>query len=88
MTGSVFSLEVGTLVPGDAEPGESIQDDAGVLLGAALAIGILDPQHMGAAGMAGEQPVEQCRARAADMEVSCGGGCESNSRFHHGISKA
>ena len=47
-------------------------------LGAPLLVGVLDPQDEGAAGVPGEQPVEQRRAGAADVEVAGGGGGEAD----------
>src|SRR4051812_30589536 len=83
MPGSVFALEERALVPGDAEPVETVQDDAGVLLRAALAVGVLDPKHVDAAGVSGIEPVEQRGAGAADVEVTGRGGSEADSGFRH-----
>ena len=43
-------------------------------LGGALAVGILDAQQELAAGVAGVEPIEQRRARPADMQVAGGRG--------------
>ena len=45
-----------------------VEDRVDRRLGRARLVGILDPQQEFAAMMAGEQPVEQRGARAADME--------------------
>ena len=44
VAGPVLSLKQRALVPGDAEPGEPVEDDPGVRLGAALAVGVLDAE--------------------------------------------
>ncbi len=65
----VCALEEGALVPGDAEPGEAVEDHLGVGVGAPLPVGILDPQHHRAAGLPGVQPVEERGAGAANVEI-------------------
>src|SRR5262249_9166837 len=61
-------LEHDLAIPGEAEPGEAVDDRVDCGGGRALAVGVLDPQQHLSAGMAGEQPVEQRCAPAADME--------------------
>ncbi len=68
MPGGARELMHGVAVPGDAEPGQAVEDGVDRRLGGALAVGILDPQQHLAAGARGIEPVEQRRARAADME--------------------
>ena len=51
------------------------------LRGGAFAVGILDAQQEGAAGVAGIEPVEQGGARAADMQHACGRGRKAQDRF-------
>ena len=79
---AVPALEEGTLVPGDPQPGEAVENHLGVRLGAPLLVGVLDPQDEGAAGVPGEQPVEQRRAGAADVEIAGGGGSEADAGSH------
>ena len=83
VAGAVLALEERPLVPGDPQPAEPVEDDAGVALGAALAVGVLDTKHECAAGVPGVEPVEQRGARAADVQVSRGGGSEADARRGH-----
>ena len=55
-------------VPIEAEPAHPVEDRVDRLLGRARLVGVLDPQQELAAVVAGEQPVEQRRARAADVQ--------------------
>ena len=61
-------LVIGLAVALDAEPAQAVEDRLDRRLGRAGAVGILDPQQIFAAVMAREQPVEQGRARAADVQ--------------------
>jgi hypothetical protein len=72
MTRCVLSLEEWTLIPGDPEPGQAIQDDLRMLGSAALAVGVLDTKDVRAAGVPGEQPIEERRAGTPDMELAGG----------------
>ncbi len=81
---SVLALEEGSFVPGDAEPGEPVEDDLGVALGASLPIGVLDAKHQRAAGVAGKEPVEQRGASAADVEIAGGRRSETDAGSGHG----
>src|SRR3954453_22109173 len=83
MAVAVVGLKEGALVAGNAEPVEAVEDHAGVRLGAALAVGILDPKEEGAAGMTGEEPVEESGPGTADVEVSGGRRREANARRGH-----
>jgi hypothetical protein len=65
-----LGLQDRTLVPVELQPRERIEDLLDVLGRRALAVGVLDAQHELAAGVPGEQPVEQRRARAADVQRS------------------
>jgi hypothetical protein len=84
MAGGAGGLEHRRLVGREAEPGEALQDDVHGLLGAALAVGVLDAQEEGAAMVAGEEVVEQGGAGAADMEQAGGAGGEAGSDGHAG----
>ena len=80
-----LGLEVGarvasdfrTFVPVEVEPLHGVQDDLDVLFGRAFGVGVLDAQDEGAAHRAGECPVIDCGARAADMQTPSGRGCEA-----------
>ena len=69
-------------IPIEAEPAEAVEDDIDGFLGIARGVGVFNAQHEGAAGVAGVKPVEQSRARAADVEEAGGRWCESNPSFH------
>ena len=84
VAGGVLALEERALVPGEAEPAEPVEDDPGVRLGAALAVGVLDAEHEGAAGVPGVEPVEERGAGAADVEVAGGRRSEADAGWGHG----
>ena len=85
MPGRVLSLEKRPFIPGDSEPAQSIQNDFGMLLGATLAVGVLDPEHVSTAGMPGIEPVEERRACSPDVEVSGGRWGEADAWWVHGL---
>ncbi len=58
------------LVPGEAEPLESLEDRARAFVGAAGAIGVLDAEQERSAVLAREEPVVERRARTADVEIA------------------
>jgi len=60
-------------VPAEIEPAHAIQDGIYRRLGGARTIGVLDAEQEFAAMVPGEQPVEQRRARPADMQISSRG---------------
>ena len=62
----------GLAVPGQPQPGEPVEDRGNRRVGGALAVGVLDPEQHPAAGVAGIEPVEERRARPADMEEAGG----------------
>ena len=72
-----LALPVGAFVPGEAEPGEAIEDRLLVLRRGALDVGILDSKDEDALVVAGEDPVEQGRPRDTDVEGPRGAGGES-----------
>ncbi len=82
--GAILALKERPLVPGDAEPAHAVKNHLRVRVGAALLVGVLDPQHEGAAGPLGEEPVEERRPGPADVEVAGGGGGEADTRCGHG----
>ncbi|MPM50098.1 hypothetical protein SDC9_96833 [bioreactor metagenome] len=67
---AVRSADVGALVPGDAEPVQRVEDIVVRLLGGPGNVGVLDPEHQGAAVVAREGVVEQRGADIADMQVA------------------
>src|SRR4029079_1560819 len=67
-------LEDNLSVPGNAEPGQSIDNGVYRRRCRPFPVGILDPQEHLAAMPSGVQPVEQGRAAATDMEKSSGRG--------------
>src|SRR5690606_8637308 len=83
-----FTLEVGaelaadlrSLVPVEAEPAQGVEDGPHAVEAGALLVRVLDAQHEGAALAAGPEPVEQRRARAADVQITAGGGGEAHPR--------
>ena len=73
-------LEIGLAVAADPKPVEAVEDRVDRLLGRAGLVRILDAQQILAAVMAGEQPVEQRGARAADVEIAGRRGREAGRR--------
>ena len=72
------------LVPLMPEPVEAVEDVALERLGAAGDVGVLEPEHERPAGVAGEQVVEQGRARGADVEGPRGAGRDADAVDGHG----
>ena len=66
------------LVPIELEPPERVDDEADVLVGRARPVGVLDPEDEDAAVTARVEPVEQRRARAADVQVPGRAGREAH----------
>ena len=79
------ALEHGLLVPIEAEPGEAVEDDLGVLVGRALLVGVFDAEQELAAHPARVQPIEERGAGAADVQIAGGRGGEAdaNGGFRH-----
>ena len=57
-------------LPVEAEPGQAVEDRLRGRVGRTLAVCVLDAQQHRAAGVSGIEPVEQRRARAADVQDS------------------
>ena len=76
--GAAGAAHLGALVPIEAEPAQSAQNDLRVFLGGALGIGVLDAQHERAARGASKRPVVNSRAGAADMKLARGRRRETN----------
>ena len=69
-----------SLVPVQLEPAQGVEDLLDVLRSRALAVGVLDPEDQRTAPVACDEPVVECRARAADVQRACRRGGESNSK--------
>ena len=67
---AAIRVDLRPLVPVEAEPGQPLGDAGERALDQALAVGVLDPQHHGAAVVACEEPVEERGVRRADMEIA------------------
>src|SRR5512138_823914 len=63
-------LVIRALVPREPEPRHALQDGRRMRVTGPLAVRILDAQHEHAAMAARKQPVEQRRARSADVQVA------------------
>ena len=66
----VRAADVGPFVPVEPQPAQAVDDAGDHLPRRSLGVGVLDAQHEGAAVPPREQPVEQRRARAADVKVA------------------
>ena len=75
--------DLGPLIPVDAQPPEPVQNRLQRRGHVALGIGVVNPQQELPFVPAGEQPVEQRRAHAADVEVSGGTGREARTDLRH-----
>ena len=78
-------LVIFVAVPIEAEPAQPVEDRVDRRLGRARLVGVLDPQQVLAAVVAGEQPVEQRGARAADMQEAGGRGREAGDDGGRGL---
>ena len=72
MAGEPGALEDGGFVPVESEPFEAVEDDLGVFVGGTCLVGVFDPQQELPALAAGEEPVEEGGAGAADVEIAGG----------------
>jgi hypothetical protein len=57
-------------IPREAEPFESLEDRTRALVRAARAVRVLDAKQELATVLPGEEPVVECRARAADVQIA------------------
>ena len=78
LVGAERAADVGTLVPVEPEPLHGAKDYLGVLLGGAGRVGVVDSQDEGAVVRAGEGPVVDRGARAADVQLARGRGREAD----------
>ena len=65
-----LGLEDRALVPVQPEPRQGAIDPLGPLVAVALGVGVLDAQQERTALLTGEEPVEQGRAGASDVEIA------------------
>jgi hypothetical protein len=72
IVGRVRTADVRAFVPIDAQPAEAVQDRGERFVDVSLRVGVVDPQNELAAVPAGEQPVEERRAHAADVQIAGG----------------
>src|SRR5262249_60483983 len=73
-------------VPVRLEPAQRVDDVLDVLVGGPRAVGVLDAQDERPAVMPRVEPVEERRARAADVEVTRGAGREAYANLAwHGL---
>ena len=70
ITAEAPRLVVGTLVVIEAEPLQTFEDSTDHLFAGSLDVGVFDAEDEFAAGLAGEQPVEQCGTRPTDMQIA------------------
>ncbi len=75
-------LVEGSLVPVEAQPLEFCQEALCQFGAVAFGVGVLDTQHVGATCRAGEQPVEQGRPRASNVEEAGWRWCKPDSGGH------
>ena len=78
--GKAFGLLV-LFVPGQTQPAQSLEDGLDAGLGVALDIGVVQAQHHGSVVVAGIEPIENKRARAADVEKTGGRRRKSNANI-------
>ena len=68
----VRTADVRSFVPIEAQPAKPFDDAGDHVPRRALGIGVFDPEHEGAVMTTSEQPVEERRACATDMQVARG----------------
>src|SRR5687767_4690862 len=80
----VGTADFRTFVPIEAQPLEAVQDWRERGLDVALLVGVVDAQEVVARVAAREQPVEEGRAHATDVEVAGGAWGEAGSGRRRG----
>ena len=70
--GAKVAADLGALVPVQAQPTHGAQDDLRVLVGGASGVGVVDAKDERAAVCAGESPVIDSGAGAADVQLARG----------------
>src|SRR5437764_11014573 len=76
-----ISADVRTFIPIDSEPFQTLINRGRSFLGVAFDVSVLDSQHKFSAVMAHKEPVEQSRARAADVEITSRGRSKANTNI-------
>ena len=76
------AADIRSLVPVEPQPAQAVDDARHHVPRRALGVGVFDAEHERAAVPAGEQPVEERRARAADVEIA--GGRRRKTNADHG----
>src|SRR5258708_5707466 len=82
MFGRVVRLKHQLFVVIQLQPFEAFENRARRLVRRTLQVGILDAQQEFAAQLARKQPVEQRRARGADVQIAGGRWSEANANSH------
>ena len=76
--GAVVATLFGALVPVESQPAKAFINGADRFFVVAFAVGVLDAQDKGSAGVPGMEPVEEGGAGAADVEEAGGGRSETD----------
>src|SRR5260370_3022620 len=76
-----ISANVQTFVPIKAKPLQTFVNRCGGFFSVASSVGVLDAQNEFADVMSGEEPIEQCGACAADMQIARWRGSETDADF-------
>src|SRR5205085_4243709 len=74
-------LVEGALIPSDAQPAHAQQNALDHFGGGTFKIGVLNPQDHGTANMPRVEPVEQCGARSAYVQIAGGRGCKADANW-------
>ena len=82
----IFTLKNRRFIGRKAEPGHAVQDGLRRFIGGACLIGIFNAEQKFAAMTFGEEIVEKCRARAANMQHSGGGRGKPRNDCHRPLS--
>jgi hypothetical protein len=70
MARQICALIDDAVVPVQSKPLQPVEDRAGALVGTPRFVGVFNAEQELAVELPGVQPVEECRARAADVEIS------------------
>ena len=79
----MFRLEIRTFIPGDAKPGEAVDDAFDGFPGGAFGIGVLYAQDQLAVVFFGKKPVVDGGAGPADMQITGGARWKADAYFSH-----
>ncbi len=70
-------------IPVEAEPAEAVENAFDHLIRRSFDVRVLDAQHEDTSGAPREEPVEQRRARAANVQVASWRRSEADARRYH-----